>query len=169
MKLHIFLLSGTLAILIFCITVKSYAIPVFSRKYKTSCSTCHYSFPRLNYFGKAFRNNGYRYPEGTDPDMTKEEPVSLGSEGYKRVFPDAVWPSDIPGSAPIAIRLVGRTNATPNEAPKLNLEFPHELELLFGGTFGESFSFFGNVGIESENDLDYRFSIQLCPLPILEC
>jgi len=30
------------------------AIPAWSRKYQTSCSTCHAVFPKLNYFGKAF-------------------------------------------------------------------------------------------------------------------
>jgi thiol-disulfide isomerase/thioredoxin len=44
-----------------------YGIPAFSRKYKTSCSTCHYAAPMLNGFGKAFKNNGYRYPAGADP------------------------------------------------------------------------------------------------------
>jgi len=76
----------------------SQAIPTFARKYKTSCVTCHVSFPKLNSFGKTFWNNGIRYPED-DEEYVKEEPVSLGADAYKRVFPDAVWPADISGTS----------------------------------------------------------------------
>ena len=31
-------------------------IPAFARKYQTSCTTCHDSFPHLNDFGKAFKD-----------------------------------------------------------------------------------------------------------------
>ena len=41
------------------------AVPVFSRKYQTSCQTCHTIFPKLNPFGQAFRFNGYRMPGKT--------------------------------------------------------------------------------------------------------
>ncbi|MEI6092042.1 MAG: hypothetical protein WCR42_16445, partial [bacterium] len=37
------------------------AIPAFSRKYSTSCITCHSVYPKLNPFGEAFRINGYKY------------------------------------------------------------------------------------------------------------
>lgn len=79
------------------------AIPVFSRKYQTSCITCHTGYPRLNAFGEAFRYNGYQFPDN-DEEQVKEEPVKLGSEAYKRVWPDAVWPSSMPGSTPISLR-----------------------------------------------------------------
>jgi hypothetical protein len=79
------------------------AIPAFSRKYKTSCITCHAGYPRLNAFGEAFRYNGYQFPED-ESEQVKEEPVELASEAYKRVWPGAVWPSSLPGSAPISIR-----------------------------------------------------------------
>lgn len=38
------------------------AVPSFSRKYQTSCLTCHTVYPVLNPFGEAFRRNGYRMP-----------------------------------------------------------------------------------------------------------
>ena len=34
---------------------RAQAIPAFSRKYQTSCSTCHNNFPELNDFGVAFK------------------------------------------------------------------------------------------------------------------
>lgn len=79
---HPFLSGGITVILLslFALPEPALALPTFSRKYKTSCSTYHYAYPKLNAFGKAYWNNGYRYPLGQDPAMTKEEPVSLGAE-----------------------------------------------------------------------------------------
>ena len=95
------------------------AIPAWSRKYRTSCSTCHAAFPKLNYFGKAFRNNGFRFPGGQDPEATKETPVSMGAEGYKKLFPRALWPSDLPGVPPLAVRVVSRASADEYAATRL--------------------------------------------------
>src|SRR5512141_3256592 len=78
------------------------AFPVFARKYQTSCTTCHTIFPKLNPFGEAFRLNGYRMPKETEAQV-KQTPVSLGSEAYKRVWPNAVWPNELPGNAPVAL------------------------------------------------------------------
>lgn len=80
----------------------SSAYPVFARKYQTSCQTCHIAFPKMTAFGDAFRRNGYQFPAGTDDSATKAEMVSLGSEGNKRAWPDAVWPNQIPAAPPIA-------------------------------------------------------------------
>lgn len=140
------------------------AIPSFSRKYQTSCSTCHYAYPQLNAFGKAFRNNGYRYPGG-DENFRKEEPVSLGSESYKQVWPDAIWPSDIPGTSPLAVHAIGRFNLAfnqPDSVASSTFEFPHEVEVLYGGTLGENFSFFGEVELETEGDaIEMAFPFRL--------
>ena len=151
------------AFLLLLASETSYAIPAFSRKYKTSCSTCHYAAPMLNGFGKAFKNNGYRYPAGQDPEMRKEDPVSLGSESYKKVWPDAIWPSDIPGTVPLSIWGIGRINYSALSNVKWEFEIPHELELLYGGTIDENFSFFGEVEWENENnetEIAFPFALQ---------
>ncbi|MDH4230312.1 MAG: hypothetical protein OEW11_11330 [Nitrospirota bacterium] len=36
------------------------AIPAFARANKVPCTTCHVQFPKLNEFGMAFKQNGYR-------------------------------------------------------------------------------------------------------------
>lgn len=131
------------------------AIPTFARKYKTTCMTCHATYPRLTALGQAIRLNGLKMPEG-DEIYIKEEVVSQGAEAYKRVFPQAVWPSTIPGPPPISIRIIGdlewATGSEPDPAnPRDNdiaLEFPHELEVLFGGAFGDNMSFFGEIELE---------------------
>lgn len=140
------------------------AIPVFSRKYRTSCSTCHYAFPQLNAFGKAFRNNGYRYPGG-DENYRKQEPVSMGSEAYKRVFPNAIWPSDLPGSAPFAVHAYGQFQADfnqPDSVAKTEFAFPRGLHLLYAGTLGQSFNVFGEVEVERDgSDVEIGFPFRL--------
>lgn len=143
------------------------AIPAWSRKYQTSCSTCHAAFPKLNYFGKAFRNNGYRFPGGEDESATKEPPVSMGAEGYKKLFPRALWPSHIPGSVPLAVRGISRFSTYEDERTT-TFEFPHEFEVLAGGTLGETFSFFGEIEIENEgneNELGMDLVLQYDPRP----
>ena len=55
-------------------TEPAHAIPVFARKYRTSCITCHAGFPKLNSVGEAFRRNGYQFPR-EDLEKIKEEPI----------------------------------------------------------------------------------------------
>ena len=138
MKKFIFIILLINVLLIFCYN-NAKAIPAFARKYQTSCSTCHTIFPQLNPFGEAFRINGYQFPNDDD-EKIKEKPVELGSEAYKRVFPDAVWPSSIPGSSPISFR--GETAyqiATANGATTSQFMIP-SLQVLGAGTFGKDIS-----------------------------
>ena len=130
------------------------AIPAFARKYQTSCQTCHIAFPKLNPFGEAFRLRGYRMPAETE-DMIKEKPIPLGAPAYKRLWPDAVWPSDVPGTIPLSVNTVFADRTTRTEAEdaiaetvKNDFNFPAEVSLLTGGTLGESLSFFGEVVFE---------------------
>jgi len=160
------LLSGSMLVLLNVPSAS--AVPPFARKYQTSCATCHAAYPKLNYFGKAFKNNGYRYPAGTDEQMTKEKPVSLGAEGYKRMWPKALWPADIAGSLPVGIRAILRANEFENDASNRSFEFPHEVEVFAAGTIGETFSYFGEIEIENENnenELAAPFALQYDPRP----
>ena len=85
---------------------KSSAIPAFSRKYQTSCTTCHSNYPELNDFGEAFKKNGFKFPKD-DEVFVKEPPVMLGAKAQKEAFPKAVYPGEIPGFLPIAFRYEG--------------------------------------------------------------
>jgi len=119
------------------------AIPAFSRKYSTSCVTCHSVFPKLNPFGEAFRINGYQFPKGNDEDeKIKEGVVLLGSEAYKRVWPNAVWPNNMPGSAPISFRARSAYEVTTvNNSTTGEFSKP-ALQILGGGTMGKDISLF---------------------------
>ena len=80
------------------------AIPAFSRQYGTSCSTCHIDFPKLNDFGKAFKDSGFKFPKD-DEAMIKMPPVMLGAPAQAELWPKSIWPGKIPGMPPIGLRM----------------------------------------------------------------
>ena len=79
------------------------AIPAFARQYGTSCSTCHVDFPKLNDFGKAFKDAGFKFPKN-DEDFIKVPPVMLGAPAQKELWPHTIFPGTIPGLPPIGLR-----------------------------------------------------------------
>ena len=81
----------------------SQAIPAFSRQYGTSCCTCHVDFPKLNDFGKAFKDAGFKFPKD-DESFIKIPPVLLGAPANKELFPHSIWPGTIPGLPPVGLR-----------------------------------------------------------------
>jgi hypothetical protein len=116
----------------------------------------------LNAFGKAFFNNGFRWPGGDDKYI-KEEPVSLGADGNKKAWPDAIWPSDIPGTAPISIFATGNITYDATSDIKWGFGFPNYLNILYAGTLGENFSIFGETELSNNNnstDLSFAAFIQ---------
>lgn len=136
---------------------ESSAIPVFARKYNTSCTTCHAPVPiKLNNFGQAFKNNGYRMPSG-DEDLTKEPDMELGAEAWKENWPNTVWPGAIPSQVPLAfqIYLDARVDAR-NEVtgakkyPKWWFNVPHEVELITAGTSGKHISWWSNIEFKAD-------------------
>jgi hypothetical protein len=133
------------------------AVPVFARKYHTSCQTCHAVFPKLNPFGEAFRLNGYRFPGETEGQV-QEKPVSLGADAYKRVWPAAVYPSTLPGGVPLAINVkMGDIYAASHDSEgkqvvRSDFQFPQEANLFSAGTLGDKFSFFGELTFEQTPD-----------------
>ena len=128
------------------------AIPAFARRYQTSCLTCHVAIPKLNAFGIAFRNNGYRMPPG-DEAYVRVPDVSLGAPGWKRLWPDAVWPGAISGIPPVAFRLISDVVVDPRRLARVDFEFPHEFEVLAGGTAGERLSYFAELEVEGSGEV----------------
>ena len=89
----------------FAVITEAAAVPSFSRKYGTSCQTCHTHFSVLNPFGEAFRRNGYLFPSSqgsVDSDVAKEETVAMGQPEDRGAFPHAVWPGRISQALPLA-------------------------------------------------------------------
>src|SRR5215469_16038593 len=86
------------------LTASSFAIPAFSRQYGTSCATCHLDFPKLNDFGKAFKDAGFKFPKN-DEDIIKIPPVMLGAPAQKELWPGkAIYPGTLPGIPQLGLR-----------------------------------------------------------------
>jgi len=131
----------------------SHAIPPFSRQYGTSCSTCHIDFPKLNDFGKAFKDAGFKFPKN-DEDFIKIPPVMLGAPAQKEMWPkNAIYPGTIPGIPQIGLRFNtffqvysrNRNNFAPpaNGAPGIpRTDFQPGLFSIFtAGNFGDGIAF----------------------------
>jgi hypothetical protein len=125
------------------------AIPAFSRKYQTSCTTCHNNYPELNDFGEVFKKNGFKFPKD-DESFVKEPPVMLGAKAQKEAFPGAVFPGEIPGSLPIAFRYSGNFawNAKQPQplqvtgfVPETDLFVPNTFTIISAGSFGQNLAF----------------------------
>ena len=100
-----------------------YAIPAFSRQYGTSCSTCHVDFPKLNDFGKAFKDAGFKFPKD-DETFIKVPPVMLGSPAQKELWPHTIWPGTIPGLPPVGLRFNTFFQVVGRNRNNFNLQAP---------------------------------------------
>jgi hypothetical protein len=144
-------------IAVFLLAVPSaYAIPAFSRQYGTSCATCHLDFPKLNDFGKAFKDAGFKFPKN-DEDFIKVPPVMLGAPAQKELFPHTIWPGTIPGMPQIGLRFntffqvygKNRNNFTPPQVdgsptatftPRTDFQ-PGLFSIFTAGNFGDGIAF----------------------------
>jgi hypothetical protein len=142
-------LIGLWVVLMVGHSTPSYAIPAFSRKYQTSCTTCHSNFPELNDFGEAFKKNGFKFPKD-DETFVKDPPVMLGSKAQKEAFPEAVYPGEIPGSVPVGFRYSGFFNWNAKQpkplqaagfVPQTDLFAPNTFTVIAAGSMGPNLSF----------------------------
>lgn len=106
----------------------AYAMPGFARKYDSPCSSCHVAFPKLNEFGIAFKQRGYR--------MADEGPG------------EPVWKlPGIPVGGMAAVEYAFRDDETA-EPERSSAAAVAEVEFFFGGVLGPNLSFFGDFGAD---------------------
>src|SRR5271165_4465726 len=103
MRLRQWVISASVMALVLAMAPYGHAIPPFSRQYGTSCATCHIDFPKLNDFGKAFKDAGFKFPKN-DEDFIKIPPVMLGAPAQKEMFPKVIYPGTIPGIPQLGLR-----------------------------------------------------------------
>jgi hypothetical protein len=142
---------------------KGNAIPAFARLYGTSCMTCHIDFPKLNDFGKAFKDAGFKFPKD-DENYMKIAPVMLGAEEQKQAFPRSVWPGNVAGIPPIGLRFNTFFQATGSNRNKFNTLAAHGTvpQVIPGTDFSSGlFSIFtaGNLGSNIAFWLDDDISV----------
>lgn len=153
------LLAGLIAY--FACQREAGAIPSFSRKYQTSCLTCHTVYPMLNSFGEAFRRDGYRMPStkgSEDSDSIKAPMIPLGQEEYRKLFPESVIPDKIMEHVPLSIMLNGAVTMNfPDSDAKTNAGnvftwdgIVGEFHLFAGGAFNDNLTYFGQLTVATD-------------------
>lgn len=95
------------------------AIPAFARKHGFNCNMCHVAFPKLNDWGRRFRDNGYQIP---------------GQQGFeKTVFAAGV---------PVALRTTTGYSLSGSGGQTAGGFHLYGLDLLAGGVLHKNISFF---------------------------
>ena len=135
----------TSMLIVLVLASEGWTVPYFSRKYRTSCVTCHEAFPKRNAVGEGFRMRGFQFVD--DDVYRKEEPVEMGDKAYERLWPNAVWPTTIPSQIPLSLigRFLGEVDLDGSRDESMMFLLPEELELVAADAMGESLSFYGDV------------------------
>lgn len=133
------------------------AIPVFARKYGTSCQTCHTVYPKLTPFGEAFRRNGFRFP-GTDSDYWKQETVTLqpktsSSDGSVL---SAIPPLSFGANGSAVVHPDKNASATvADDSARFSLrDLVAEGHVWSGGSLSDKITYFAEVTFASEGTVD---------------
>ena len=112
------------------------AIPLFARKFNTTCFTCHTTEPLLNDFGRRFQANGYQLP-GSSSD--KE------SQNDQTTFPMGL----------LSQPMISHTRLTNNFAgtpTTVSTSFSGiEVALFSSGSLGSHFSYFTELPVAIDN------------------
>src|SRR5690349_15095018 len=66
-------LAAVASLVALVVPASAHALPAFARRFNLACGACHSAVPRLNAFGEAFHENGFK-PPGT---MTPPRPPTL--------------------------------------------------------------------------------------------
>ncbi len=109
------------------------AIPAFARRENMSCNSCHSIVPRLNRFGYAYRNAGYRVPS----DIGQNREVAIADMISARAQSQATWTQ------------TSKTN-TPTATTK-QLQFVEGTLYPLSGSFGKYWSSFAEFSFASED------------------
>ncbi|GMR21379.1 MAG: hypothetical protein BMS9Abin36_1979 [Gammaproteobacteria bacterium] len=115
------------------------AIPAFARKYETPCTTCHTAWPKLNSFGRQFKENGYKF--------------ARGEQGKTQVISDFLeWDKNVP--------VTGIFVARPYDKKKsgdVKLRALHEIEILIAGVIYKDVS--GYFELEAEDETGFEIEL----------
>lgn len=110
------------------------AIPAFARKYRVSCTTCHAPFPRLKPYGEEFAGRGFAMEPGQEPPRAT---LDVGDDLLQ-----------LPRELPLAVRVDGFAEWTPDADPQVQQQAPWAFKLLTGGKIAEGVAYYGYFIIE---------------------
>ena len=127
-----------------CLTVlcahKASAVPSYSRQTGLACSSCHYTPPELNAFGRKFKLEGYTF--ATKPEVSEDKKDHNSSLHLLEAFP---------------LSVVFDTSFSSTKAPQPgtqngNFEFPQAVSLFLAGAWGSHVGSFVQVTYDAQGD-----------------
>jgi hypothetical protein len=121
------------------------AVPIFAHQYGFSCQKCHDVIPRLNDFGEAFFENGYRLPSISkskdvplDPTTAAAISATISTEPTSAPTKPFIEPGP---SFPFSMKLnLQSTNVPEDGFPRTVVD---EVEMIAAGTIGSRLNYFG--------------------------
>src|SRR6266403_3768985 len=119
------------AVALLSMSTSAHALPAFARRFNLACGACHSAVPRLNAFGEAFHENGFK-PPGT---MWTPLPGTL-SEAITQGM--AVWTRG---------EFYERSDFARGPTPRAGLAVPEHASIYLAGPLTTSTSLF----VELEN------------------
>lgn len=117
---------------------KAAAIPAFSRRHKTECSTCHTIYPELNEFGDAYLKNGYVWPGKQGVPAGQKSAQDADPKESKNEW---AWISGLPEQIPLSFTASADLAYNNAAADKADLS-ARSLRLQAGGAFREAAGFY---------------------------
>jgi hypothetical protein len=140
MKFRIPVIALSFAVLALLFPNKSAAVPSYSRQTGLACSSCHYTPPELNAFGRKFKLEGYTF--ATKPEVSENKTDHNSSLHLLEAFP---------------LSVVFDTSFTSTKAPQPstqngNFEFPQAVSLFLAGAWGSHVGSFVQVTYDAQAD-----------------
>lgn len=126
------LFAGLLLSTMFPITDAG-AVPSFARKNDMTCSTCHSAWPLLNATGRQFKENGFKFAPGEEPENIISDFLAMDD--------------NFPISAIIKARPFDKKEGGDHKIRAL-----HEFEIVIAGTVYKNVSAFFELEAEDEDD-----------------
>ena len=118
----------------------SQAVPSYSRQTGLACSSCHYSPPELNAFGRKFKLEGYTF--ATKPEVSEDKKDHNSSLHLLESFP-------------LSVLFDTSFTSTKTQVPATqngNFEFPQDASLFLAGAWGEHVGSFLQVTYDAQAD-----------------
>jgi hypothetical protein len=116
------------------------AVPSYSRQTGLACSSCHYTPPELNAFGRKFKLEGYTFT--TKAEVSEDKKDHNSGLHLLEAFP---------------LSIVFDTSFTSTKAPQPNtqngnFEFPQAVSLFLAGAWGAHVGSFVQVTYDAQSD-----------------
>ncbi len=142
------------ALLVVTLTGNAYAIPSYARQTGLACSSCHYSFPELNQFGRNFKLDGY-----TMTGRNTVDAKAKGDQGGLKLLRNFLMSAMLQASYNVVAKPIPGTKTG-------SMEFPQQLSLFLGGEITPHLGAFTQITYDDQgasfgwDNTDFRYSNQ---------